>query len=1630
MKTSHRRIALLTGASLSALGVTALGIASPATAAPHDALAAPTTNSGTSTTASPIDLCTIGAATADCFMGVYVTNDGATTALVNSTATGWVRQNLTDGTVELTIDNPAANSAEIGAIATASGAATQTANATISSVAIRQTGSATTGDGVLNINNGGTLLIDALANATASTGNANANASVQGGIWQTLTVAADADGTVNLTNAGTLTIEAVANAHAPSGTANAIATLDTAIFQGAFVNGDGNAVTNLTNTGTIHEAASANATGSSALASANLTTGIWQSASVTGAGDATNNLTNSPTGVINITAAAHATGSSVAHAYATVNTAVNLSATAADGNATNNFTNDGSMNIQALAVASASSGSASATASIDTAFSFSANASGADGAAVNNFTNNGTLTIGATASANGSTFAFATANLTGEVWDYSANATDGNASNLWTNSSTGTVKVTALANATAASGNATANASMTDGVIDMSAIATGADHTALNSIDNSGTLDIEAIANANAHNGNAHAFASIETGFTQSATGNTGANATNVVNNAGTINIGATATARVTGIAATGTASAQASLSSAIYQSAQAFGGGEARNTISNATTGVINITAAANALSTTSSANATVDMETVIRQSASATGGGDAISEITNAGTINITGAAQATGSNAFASVSVDEPVISQTADATSDANATVTLTNSGNLNITAHAVANSTRNDASAFASLSSGGIFQSASATGSGLASVTLNNTGNLNIHASATANAETSAYASAFIQSGISQVATGDSGGASVTLTNGSTGVIDIAAIANANGNSGSAYASVISGVYQAVTATSSGNATALIDNQGSLSVRAIADAEAGVNDAFAFASIEGGVYQFASASSGTASATLNNGGTLNVIASAIANGVTFASAYASVATGISQTANGTGVAAVTLDNSGTLNNAEVGINGVKVRLLKSPALTQATDISGNMVADQTTSGGGYYRFDNLLAGDYVVEVSAMNFASGMPLYQYLSSTADETNPNADVDGNDNGVGSTPNATTGVRSGVITLGPGLNMEATNDNDPATNPQTGEAANGQSNRTVDFGFFRMCLGNLVWNDANNNGVVDAGEAGIGGAMVELIDAGGNVVQTTTTASDGTYQFCGLLPGSYRVRVMLPANYTSSTGAITATGPYEPAPDPNNDVDDDDNGSNMAGTTSKLISLPITLTPGGEPSVDNATATTRNDRLDLSAFLPSDLTITKTHAMDPFMVGMNADYIITVRNLGPGVASGTITVTDVLPNGLTSVSAAGVGWTCGAVGQAVTCTSAGPLAVNATSTITLTVGVFNAASPAVTNTANVQVATDTNLANNTAGDLTTVSNGLSVPGTPLPETSQLSDQKPGSLLIYPVYSSDATNPNRENTRISLTNADGAKAVCAHLFFVDGNSCSVADSILCLTPNQTASFLMSDLDPGTTGYVVAVAINDHGCPIAYNKLLGDEYVKFSSGHQANLGAESYAALYSGVLPGCDDRVMTAALNLDGVQYNLTGKVLAGSNVGSFADGNSPLLVLTRTGGNLATGASSLGSLFGLFYDDTESALSFQIAAGTCQLKRTISNDFPRTAPRLNQFIPAGRSGWFKVWMTGGGGMVGAILNANPNAGSGAGAFTGGHTLHKLTLTSDSFTIPVFPTPQ
>jgi hypothetical protein len=297
--------------------------------------------------------------------------------------------------------------------------------------------------------------------------------------------------------------------------------------------------------------------------------------------------------------------------------------------------------------------------------------------------------------------------------------------------------------------------------------------------------------------------------------------------------------------------------------------------------------------------------------------------------------------------------------------------------------------------------------------------------------------------------------------------------------------------------------------------------------------------------------------------------------------------------------------------------------------------------------------------------------------------------------------------------------------------------------------------------------------------------------------------------------------------------------------------------------------------------------------------------------------------------------------------------------------------------------------------------------------------------PGTPYPATSEVSDQKAGSVLIYNIYTSGASG-NTQNTRINITNTHITASANVHLFFV-GNDCSVADSYICLTPAQTASFLASDVDPLVTGYIVGVAVDSLGCPINFNFLIGDEYVKFSSGHAANLGAEAFAAIGT---PACDSTSVTAALNFSGAAggYNQAPRVLAVSNIPSRADGNDTVVIINRVGGSLATGAVSAGTLFGLLYDDAENVFSYSFGTG-CQTRFSFGAGTPRTTPRFDVIIPAGRSGWTKIYnQTTDNGILGAVINFNASANAQANAFNGGRNMHKLTLAgTNTYTIPVFP---
>jgi hypothetical protein len=191
-----------------------------------------------------------------------------------------------------------------------------------------------------------------------------------------------------------------------------------------------------------------------------------------------------------------------------------------------------------------------------------------------------------------------------------------------------------------------------------------------------------------------------------------------------------------------------------------------------------------------------------------------------------------------------------------------------------------------------------------------------------------------------------------------------------------------------------------------------------------------------------------------------------------------------------------DADGIQETGETGINGVTVQLLNS---------GGTVIATTTTSGDGNYSFNDLAAGTYTVKIVTSSLPAGV-VQTY------------DLDGTGTAHQATVTLTTTSRS-----------------------------------DVDFGYRGTAsIGDRLWYDTDGDGVQDAGEPGLAGATVELLNSGGTVIATTTAGTDGIYKFSNLAAGSYTVRVVsstlpvgglaptydLDGTGTPNTAAVTVTG------------------------------------------------------------------------------------------------------------------------------------------------------------------------------------------------------------------------------------------------------------------------------------------------------------------------------------------------------------------------------------------------------------------------------------------------------------------------------------------------------------
>ena len=218
-------------------------------------------------------------------------------------------------------------------------------------------------------------------------------------------------------------------------------------------------------------------------------------------------------------------------------------------------------------------------------------------------------------------------------------------------------------------------------------------------------------------------------------------------------------------------------------------------------------------------------------------------------------------------------------------------------------------------------------------------------------------------------------------------------------------------------------------------------------------------------------------------------------------------------------------------------------------------------------------------------------------------------------------------------------------------------------------------------------------------------------------------------------------------------------------------------------------TASYSGDADNDPATTSCNDPNGEVLVVAEPDLAVAKSHPGD-FTQGQNgATYTITVTNAGSAATSGTVTVADTLPAGLAPTAPSGVvdGWTCGIVGQTVTCTRSDALAAGGSyPAITLTVDVATDAAAAVTNTAEVSGGGESNTANDAAGDPTTITQlpaGVTVDPTSGLTTTEAGgtdtftvvlDSQPSGDVVIDLASTDLTEGTVSPTQLTFAGGVG----------------------------------------------------------------------------------------------------------------------------------------------------------------------------------------------------------------------------------------------------------------
>jgi hypothetical protein len=258
------------------------------------------------------------------------------------------------------------------------------------------------------------------------------------------------------------------------------------------------------------------------------------------------------------------------------------------------------------------------------------------------------------------------------------------------------------------------------------------------------------------------------------------------------------------------------------------------------------------------------------------------------------------------------------------------------------------------------------------------------------------------------------------------------------------------------------------------------------------------------------------------------------------------------------------------------------------------------------------------------------------------------------------------------------------------------------------------------------------------------------------------------------------------------------------------------------------------------------------------------------------------------------------------------------------------------------------------------------------------------------------IGDQKPGSVLFFNRFTSSASNSLRENTLLSLTNTNVAASTFVRLFLISNASCEINELTLCLGAQQTTSVLLSDVDPGVTGYLIAIATDGSGRPHNFNWLIGQAVIKqptATGAATAVLGAYTVAKRREGAL-SADGNNLTEMI-FDDLNYDRLPAQLAFDSVPSQVSGaNTTQLSLFRPLPNLAGGlANATVQITGAGRDSqNQSVTTSGNISLNCFAQPTVAS--LRLSPtNVTNLIPPGTTAWFTASTVDLQPLLGVLLN-------------------------------------